>query len=207
MPTPRNGLGDVETVLTQRFHKCELLLRGQARHVHPAGGLALAQVITVVLDGAEGDAAEPVDLEDALLFIRSVLVAGCGRRIRGSGRGADVDVGFFTGADAGAGAVEGVALQMGVEGEVVEAAIGEAVAVVFGILGAADEVCFGKGGDRFVDSTAATEVGELDDQGGGDDFMVFAANFDLRRRESANSGRRSNLATNVQRSILANLHC
>lgn len=179
MPTPRNGLGDVETVLTQRFHERELLLGGQARHVHPASGLTLAQVVAIILDGAEGDAAEPMNLEDALLIIRLVLVTGLGGRIWGSGRGAEVDVGFLAGTDAGAGAVEGVALQVGVEGEVVEAAVGEAVAVVFGILGAGDEVRFGKGGYGIVHSTTATEVGELDDQGGGDDFMVFAANFDL----------------------------
>ena len=190
MPTPRNGLGDVETVLTQRFHEGEFLLSGQARHVHPTGGLALAQVVAVVLDGAEGDAAEPVDLEDALLFIRLMLVAGLGGRIWGSRRGAEVDVGFLASADARTGAVEGVALQVGVEGKVVEAAVGEAVAVVFGILGASDEIRFGKGGYGFVHSTTATEVGELGDQGGGDDFMVFAANFDLQKRQLVNSLRR-----------------
>ena len=179
MPAPRNGLRDVEAVLPQRFHEREFLLGSQARHVHPAGGLALAQVVAVVLDGAEGDAAEPMDLEDALLFIWLVLVAGFGGKVRGSRRGADVDVGFLAGADAGTGAVEGVALQVGVEREVVEAAVGEAVAVVFGILGAGDEVRFGQGGYGFVDSTAAAEVGELDNERCGDDFMVFTANFDL----------------------------
>ena len=45
--------------------------------------------------------------------------------------GGHVDVGFFTGADLVANAVEGLALEMRVEGEVVKTAVGEAVAVVW----------------------------------------------------------------------------
>ena len=41
-----------------------------------------------------------------------------------------MNVGFFAGADARACGVEGSALEMGVKSEVVEAAVGEAVAVI-----------------------------------------------------------------------------
>ena len=48
----------------------------------------MPEVVAVVLDAAEGDAAEAVDLEDEL---------------GASGGGDDVDVGFFADADAVAG--------------------------------------------------------------------------------------------------------
>lgn len=109
------GLRDREAVVAQRFHEGVFLQRGQARHVHPAARGALAQVVAVGLDGAEGDAAEAMDLED-------VLGAG--------GVGDDEDVGFFADADLVADGVEVLSLEVRVEGEVVEAAVGEAVAVV-----------------------------------------------------------------------------
>jgi hypothetical protein len=61
--------------------------RGQARHVHPVAGCSVAQVVAIVLDGAERDAAESVDLENEL--------AG-----RWSGRGDYHYVCFFAHADA-----------------------------------------------------------------------------------------------------------
>ena len=54
-------------------------------------------------------------------------------RARSRRWGADVDVGFFAGTDAVACAVEGAFFLVGVEGEVVEAAVREAVAVVFSV--------------------------------------------------------------------------
>ena len=83
--------------------------------MHPARAGAMFQVIAVVLDAAEGHAAEAVDLED-------LLDSRWG--------GAEVDVGFFADADAGADAVDGIAFEMRVQGEVVETAVGEAVAVI-----------------------------------------------------------------------------
>ncbi len=75
----------------------------------------MPEVVAVVFYGAEGYAAEPVDFEDVL-----------GSR----GGGDDEDVGFFADTDLVAGAVEGFAFHVGVEGKVVEAAVGEAVSVV-----------------------------------------------------------------------------
>ena len=76
----------------------------------------MAQIVTVGLYAAEGDAAQAVDFDN-------VLRAGRG--------GADVDVGFFADADLVADGVKGRAFQVRVEGEVVEAAVGEAVAIVW----------------------------------------------------------------------------
>ena len=115
MPALRNRDRDREPVFPQRFHERELLQRRQPRHVHPASRRPVAEVVAVGFDGTEGDAAEAVDLEDVL---RTVGVRD------------DKDVGFFADADLVADGVELLALQVGVEGEVVEAAVGQAVAVV-----------------------------------------------------------------------------
>ena len=80
----------------------------------------MAQVVPIVLYRAEGYAAESVDLQDVLLV----------RWGRGTWWGADVNVALFAGADAGARAVECVPLLMRVQGEVVQAAVSEAVSVV-----------------------------------------------------------------------------
>ena len=77
--------------------------------MHPRARAAVAQVVAVRFHRAEGDATEAVDFEDAL-----------GSR----GRGADEDVGFLADADARAEGVEGGFLEVGVQGEVVEAAVG-----------------------------------------------------------------------------------
>ena len=74
----------------------------------------MPEVVAVVLDAAEGDAAEAVDLVDEL-----------GPRRRGHGvAGRRLDA-----ADAVAGRVEGFPFQISVQGEIVEAAVGEAVSV------------------------------------------------------------------------------
>ena len=65
----------------------------------------MPEVIPIVLDRAKGYAAQSVDFQD-------VLPVRWGRRGR---RGADVNVAFFTGADARARAVEGVPLLVGVQ--------------------------------------------------------------------------------------------
>ncbi len=75
----------------------------------------MAEVIAVGFDRAEGDAAQAVDFHDEL-------------PVRGGG--ADVDVGFLAAADHVAGGVEGFLLEVRVQGEVVVAAVGEAVSVV-----------------------------------------------------------------------------
>ena len=66
------------------------------------------------------------------------------------------------------------------QGEVVEAAVGKAVAVVLGLLDAGDETDFCEGGDGFVNAAgAAAEAGELFDERGRDDLVVLAALLDL----------------------------
>jgi len=89
--------------------------------VHPGGGGALAQVVPVGLHGAEGDAAEAVDLEHHL-----------GARVGGD----DEDVGFFADADLVADGVDGALFLVGVQGKVVQPAVGEAVAVIWFFLSA-----------------------------------------------------------------------
>ena len=75
----------------------------------------MAEVVTVILYGAEGYSTESVYFEDVL-----------GSR----GGGDDEDIGFFTDADLVAGAIEGFAFHVGVERKVVEATVGEAVSVI-----------------------------------------------------------------------------
>lgn len=75
----------------------------------------MLEIVAIVFDAAKGDAAKAVDLQNEL--------CACG----GS---ADVDVGFFAHADAIARTVEGRAFEMGVQGEVVEASVGEAIPIV-----------------------------------------------------------------------------
>ena len=73
-------------------------------------------VVAVVLDGAEGDSAETVEFED-------VLFSG--------GGGDDIDIGFFSHADLVADGIDGGLFLEGVESEVVEAAVGKAVAIIW----------------------------------------------------------------------------
>lgn len=156
-----DGGGDREGFRVQGGEEGEFLGRGQAREVLPGAGLVLAQVVAVGLDGAERDAAEAVDLEDQL-----------GAR----GVGDDHDVGFFADADAAADAVDVLLGGVRVEGEVVEAAVGEAVAVVLCVFGAPDQAVLGEGRDGAVDAAGtAFEAGELLDQGGWDELVVLGA--------------------------------
>jgi len=76
----------------------------------------MLQVVSIVLDAAEGYAAKSVDLEDKL-----------GPR----GRSYNVDIGLFANANAIARAVESTSFEVGVEREVVKAAIGKAVPVIY----------------------------------------------------------------------------
>lgn len=62
------------------------------------------------------------------------------------------------------------------EGEVVEASVGEAVAVVLCVLGAPDQAVLGEGRDGAVDAaSAAFEAGKLLNEGGGDELVVLGA--------------------------------
>ena len=68
----------------------------------------MPEIVSVVFDGAEGYATKTVDFEDVL----------------DSGGGSDdEDVRFFANADLVACAVEGFTLEVGVEGEVIEASV------------------------------------------------------------------------------------
>lgn len=76
----------------------------------------MLEIVAVVFDAAEGDAAKAVDFKDEL----------------GTGRGsANVDVGFLAHTNAIACAVEDGTLEVSVESEVIEAAIGEAISVIW----------------------------------------------------------------------------
>ena len=75
----------------------------------------MLQVVSVIFDAAERDAAESVDFEYELLA----------RGVRDH-----VDVGFFANADAVTCAVESFVFKVGVECEIVEAAIGETVPII-----------------------------------------------------------------------------
>lgn len=117
----------------------------------------MAEVVAVSFYAAKGDAAEPVDFKDQLaLMVGWVRIrmhrcgGGCGLRDHGGAAGrscggsgscgggrrgrrigeGDVDVGFFARADHLPGRVQGFALEVRVQREVVETAVGEAVAVV-----------------------------------------------------------------------------
>ena len=75
----------------------------------------MLQVVSIILDAAERDASESVDLEYELL-------AGGVRD--------HVDVGFFANSDAVTCAVESFVFKVGMECEIVEAAVGETVPIV-----------------------------------------------------------------------------
>lgn len=67
MSVARKRRRDREPGGVESSHESVFFQRGEARHVHPGGGGAVAEVVAVGFDGAEGDAAEAVDFEDALL--------------------------------------------------------------------------------------------------------------------------------------------
>ena len=68
---------------------------------------------------------------------------------------------------------------MCVEGEVVQAAVGETVAIVARVLDFGDQADFGEGGDASVYARAAAQAAELCDERSGDDFVVLTALLDL----------------------------
>ena len=76
----------------------------------------MLQVVSVVLDATERDAAESVDFEYELLP-RGV----CDH----------VDIGFFANADAVPCAIENFTFEVSVECEIVETAVGETVAIIW----------------------------------------------------------------------------
>lgn len=79
-----DGGGGREAISMQCLHECVFTQGGQAGHVEPGGGFPVLEVVALVFDGPEGDAAEAMEFEDD-------LVPGLGLR--------DVDVGFFAHAD------------------------------------------------------------------------------------------------------------
>ena len=77
--------------------------------MHPGASTAVAQVVTVGFHRAERDAPEAVDFEDAL---------------RAAGGGADEDIGLLADANARAEGVDDGFLEVRMQREVVESAIG-----------------------------------------------------------------------------------
>lgn len=156
----------------------------------------MPEIVAVVFYATERDAAQPVDFQYVLGTVWG---------------GADVDVAFFADADAVTGGIEGGVFEVRVEGEVVEAAVGEAVAIVWGFKGSAsrvgsctgrmwgervggvtfgifrpgDEVYFCEGGYAFVDTASTSQMRKLYDERCGDDFVVLATYFHLNWSESA----------------------
>ena len=116
MSTVRNRLRHRETIVPQRGHEGEFFQGREPAHVHPGAGVAVAQVVAVGFDGAEGNAPQAVDLEYVL---------------NAAGGGDDEDVAFFADADLVADGIEDFAFEVSVEGEVVETAVCEAVSIVW----------------------------------------------------------------------------
>ena len=114
VPVEVERLGHGKAVVVQRLHVGVLLHGGEARQVDPAGRLAVLDVVALVLDLAEGGAAEPMQLDDALLV---GLVRG------------DVDVGLLAHADLVAHGFEHVAERERLEGEEVVAEDGQPVSL------------------------------------------------------------------------------
>ena len=75
----------------------------------------MTEVVTVSLDSSEGNTTQTVDLQDAL---RSLVV------------GDHDNIGFFADTDLVADGVDAFLLLVGVEGEVIETSIGEAITVI-----------------------------------------------------------------------------
>lgn len=103
----------------------------------------MTKVVPVGFHGAEGDSAQAVDFQD-------VLDASWG--------GDYEDVGLFAGADLVPDGEDRGVFLVCVEREVIEAAVGEAVAVIFRILSSGYEIRFCEDGDAFVGAAATAEV-------------------------------------------------
>ena len=80
-------------MLRECFHEGELFHGRKSGHVHPGGRAPFPEVVSVGLDGPEGDSSQPVDFEDQL-SARFV--------------GHDEDVRLFAHADLVADGVDGV---------------------------------------------------------------------------------------------------
>lgn len=110
----------------------------------------VALVRAVGTNGAERRATQPMKLENGLNML--MLNIRRGIWIRG---GHKVNVAFLADSHLATEMDHGVGLCVRVEGEVVEATIGEAVAVVFHVLFLCDQVRFRQGGDTAVCAAAA----------------------------------------------------
>jgi hypothetical protein len=141
---PCHGLGHREAFSVQNLHESVLLLCCKGTQVHPTSGIATTKVVTIRFDCAEGYATQSVELEDQL----SVCLCG-----------ADVDVRFLADTNLVAETVDGIALPVGVHGEVVQATIRKTVTVILGVLDLRDQAIFGQSRDVPVHSTSTTLAG------------------------------------------------
>lgn len=69
MPVVRDWCRNRETAGVQSAHESIFFEGGELGHVQPGGGGAVAEVVAVGFDAAEGDAAKPVDLQDHFAFV------------------------------------------------------------------------------------------------------------------------------------------
>ena len=203
MPVVRDRPGHGEGVGVQAGEEGPFLQRGEARQVHPggafggflAGGRSGAvvsvvsvaarggQVVPVRLDAAEGDAAQPVDLQRVLHFF-STLSSFCPSRVwwngaRGRRRRNGHDVALLARADLVADAVDDVALAVRVQCQVVEPAVREPEARVLGVRDGGDQPGFGEGPEGLLQVAVGGDLGELLDQGKGDEEVRARAELDL----------------------------
>mmetsp|Transcript_2715 Transcript_2715/g.10920 ORF Transcript_2715/g.10920 Transcript_2715/m.10920 type:complete len:322 (+) Transcript_2715:51-1016(+) len=156
-----HGLRHHEAVPVEGLHERVLLERGQPAQVEPRAVLAVAQVVALLLDAPEADAAQAVQLE------RELLPVGVGR---------EVDVRLLAHADAASDAADRAALYHGPQREEVVAAIGQAVAVVV-LLFARDELEAAQLHHDLVEATVA-ESGKRCDEPEGNVLVVAHAHLD-----------------------------
>ena len=74
MPVPGDRRWYWKAEVVERGHEGEFFLGRKSRHVHPISRVSMTEVIAIGFDGAEGDAAEAVDFQDALLAICTRLL-------------------------------------------------------------------------------------------------------------------------------------
>lgn len=109
-------LKDLQMPLDRRYlHEGVLAHGGQSRHVHPRRGFAVQQVVALGLDVFERDATEAVNLHrhDLALLVDAL-----------------VNVGLLADANAPPDAGDCAAIHKDAHGEVVEAHVGQLVAIV-----------------------------------------------------------------------------
>jgi hypothetical protein len=105
--------------ITTDLHERVFSFSSKTGHVHPTCRVTFPEVITLVLDGTEGDTSKTVNLEDTL----------------GSGVIRDNEnVGFLSDSDLVTDGVGALALDEGVESEVVETSVGKTVSIVCSLL-------------------------------------------------------------------------